>query len=359
MKRIGLSSMIAVLLALVWGSGAWGQAKPPASKPAAPQKPAPRSSAQPAPVAKPASPAAPSVVGRVGGAVVTREEMLRTMEAWYGPQVVEELLAMKVVEQEARKYGVTATKAEIDQRYNEAIEGMRARVPPGADVTVELAKQGWTRAHMEAVLRRALLLEKLVARTVRDDDFIQARHILIQPQMPAINPDQSVSAEERQKLFAEARAKAEEDAKAKAQKVYEEIKAGKDFAEAAKEYSDDRSNKDRGGDLGAFARGMMVPEFEQAAFALKPGEVSEPVKTPYGWHIIKVERLGRDIPAAEKARLTQLIVRQRIGQYYQELLRRANAQNLLLPKPAASAPAQPAPQRQTMPAPPPAPQLPQ
>lgn len=341
--------IIAVVVALTWNSVAWGQAKPAVPKPSAPAKPASKPSAKPAPAASPASPAAPSVVGRVGNTTITREEMLRTLEAWYGPQVVEELLAMKIVEQEARKYGVTATQAEIEQRYNEAIEGMRARVPPGADVYAELAKQGWTRAHMEAVLRRALLLEKLVARTVRDDDFIQARHILIQPQMPAINPDQSVSAEERQKMFAEARAQAEEEAKAKAQKVYEEIKAGKDFAEAAKEYSDDRSNKDRGGDLGAFARGMMVPEFEQAAFALQPGEISEPVKTPYGWHIIKVERRGRDIPAAEKARLTQLIVRQRMGQYYQELLRNANGQNLLLPKPGASTPSR----QQMLPAGPP------
>ncbi len=320
MRSIWLNGVVAASLALAWGSAVWAQAKPPAQKPAA--KPAPTAS---------------NVVGRVGGAVITRDEMLSTMEAWYGPQVVEDLISLKIVEQEAKKYGITATKAEIDQRYNEAIDGMRARVPPGADVYVELAKQGWTRAHMEAVLKRALLLEKLVARTVRDTDFIQARHILIQPQMPAISPDQNVSAEERQKMFAEARAKAEEEAKAKAWKVYEEIKAGKDFAEAAKEYSDDRSNKDKGGDLGSFARGMMVPEFEQAAFALKPGEISEPVKTPYGWHIIRVEKLGKDIPAVEKARLTQSIVRQRMGQYYQDLLKRANGQNLLLPKPSAEA----------------------
>jgi len=333
MRKFWLNHITAVLLALAVGGTVWAQVKPPAQKPAVPSKPAAKS----APAAKPAQPSAQNVVGRVGNTVITRDEMLRTMEAWYGPQVVEDLITLKIVEQEAKKYGITATQAEIDQRYNEAIDGMRTRVPPGADVYVELAKQGWTRAHMEAVLKRALLLEKLVARTIRDSDFIQARHILIQPQMPTITPDQNVSAEERQKMFAEARAKAEEEAKAKAQKVYEEIKAGKDFAEAAKEYSDDRSNKDKGGDLGAFARGMMVPEFEQAAFALKPGEISEPVKTPYGWHIIKVEKLGKDIPAVEKARLTQGIVRQRMGQFYQDLLKKANAQNLLLPKPSAEA----------------------
>lgn len=333
MRRLWLNGIAAMLFALAAGGAAWAQAKSPAPRPPAPAKPA----AKPAPAQKPAQPAAPNVVGRVGTTVITRDEMLRTMESWYGPQVVEDLITMKLVEQEAKKYGITATKAEIDQRYNEAIDGMRARVPPGSDVYVELAKQGWTRPHMEAVLKRALLLEKLVARTVRDDDFIQARHILIQPQMPTITPEQNMSAEERQKMFAEARAKAEDEAKAKAQKVYEEIKAGRDFTEAAKEYSDDRSNKDKGGDLGAFARGMMVPEFEQAAFALKPGEISEPVKTPYGWHIIKVEKLGKDIPAVEKARLTQVIVRQRMGQYYQDLLKKANVQNLLLPKPSAEA----------------------
>lgn len=334
MRRFWLSGSIFVGCALFAISGVWAQ-----TRPSAPNRPASR----PPAASKPAQPPAQNVVGRVGGSVITREEMLRVLEAWYGPQVVEELISMRLIEQEARKYGVTVSPREVEQRYNEAIEGMRLRIGPGSDVLVELAKQGWTRAHMEASIRRSLLLEKLMARTVRDDDFIQARHILIQPQMPPLNPDPNMSAEERQRLFAEARAKAEEEAHQKAQKVYEEIKAGKDFAQAAREYSDDTSNKDRGGDLGAFARGMMVPEFEQAAFALKPGEVSEPVKTIYGWHIIKVERLGRDIPAVEKARLTQMIVRQRVGQYYQQLLQRAQAENLLLPKPSAATQGQPSP----------------
>lgn len=344
MRKVWLGLLLALLLTWVGSGGAWAQTKPKAQKPAAPAKPSVKSAAT------------PSVVGRIGSVVITREEMLKTAEAWYGPQVVEDLLALKIVELEAKKQGVTATKAEIDQRYNEAIDGMRQRVPPGSDVYVELAKQGWTRLHMEAVLKRALLLEKLAARSVRDTDFIHARHILIQPQVPTITPDQSLSAEERQKMFAEARAQAELDAKAKADKVYEELKGGKDFAEAAKEYSDDRSNKERGGDLGAFARGMMVPEFEQAAFALKPGEISQPVKTPYGWHIIKIEKAGKDLPAVEKARLTQAVVRQRMGQYYQELLRRAKAENLLLPKPSAEGQSQaPGAGRPMLPAPPPPP----
>lgn len=67
-----------------------------------------------------------------------------------------------------------------------------------------------------------------------------------------------------------------------------DVQHGKDFGEVAREKSMCPSKK-QGGDLGWFGRGMMVKEFENAAFGLKPGETSKPVKTQFGWHIIKVE----------------------------------------------------------------------
>ncbi|MBQ9574015.1 MAG: peptidylprolyl isomerase [Synergistaceae bacterium] len=73
-------------------------------------------------------------------------------------------------------------------------------------------------------------------------------------------------------------------------KVQSELKAGKSFDVVAKEYSRDPGSAANGGDLGEFPKGVMVPEFEKAAFALKNnGDVSEPVKTQFGWHIIKLE----------------------------------------------------------------------
>ncbi len=99
---------------------------------------------------------------------------------------------------------------------------------------------------------------------------VRARHILI-------------------KVPPNAGAKKWEEARKKALKIRAELLKGKSFSRLAEKYSDDPGSKARGGDLGYFSKGRMVPEFEKAAFALKKGEISQPVKTTFGYHIIQLE----------------------------------------------------------------------
>ncbi|GAB6062992.1 SurA N-terminal domain-containing protein [Deferrisoma palaeochoriense] len=115
-----------------------------------------------------------------------------------------------------------------------------------------------------------------------EKEAVRARHILVR--LP-----QNASEDE------------EKAARERIEKIRKQIEEGADFAELAKKVSEDPGSKDKGGDLGYFERGKMVPEFEKVAFSLEPGQVSEPVRTPFGYHLIRVEdhREARQKPLEE------------------------------------------------------------
>jgi peptidyl-prolyl cis-trans isomerase C len=126
----------------------------------------------------------------------------------------------------------------------------------------------------------------------------------------------------------------EDEAKA----VAEELKKGADFAELAKKKSKDPGAAD-GGDLGFFTKDQMVPEFSQAAFALEPGKISDPVKSQFGWHIIKVEeKRKRKAPEFDqvKSQIETYVARKAQADYVGKLREAAKIERTDKPDEAAA-----------------------
>jgi peptidyl-prolyl cis-trans isomerase C len=138
--------------------------------------------------------------------------------------------------------------------------------------------------------------------------------------------------------------KASKEAEDKAKAVIVRLNKGEDFAKLATELTEDPSGKANGGDLGFFSKEQMVPEFSDTAFGLENGKISGPVKTQFGWHVIKVEeKRTKPQPKFEevKPQIEQYVVRKAQAEMVQKL--RADAKIERLDKPAEAAkPAEPA-----------------
>lgn len=117
--------------------------------------------------------------------------------------------------------------------------------------------------------------------------------------------------------------------KAKAEEILKEARGGADFAELAKKYSEDDSNAKNGGDLDYFGRGRMVPEFDTAAFAMQPGQISDVIKTQFGYHIIKLtdKKAGTTRPLEEvKQQLTDQVQSERAQQQATDMAQRLESE---------------------------------
>ncbi|CAN1528822.1 SurA Parvulin-like peptidyl-prolyl isomerase [Rhabdaerophilaceae bacterium] len=150
-----------------------------------------------------------------------------------------------------------------------------------------------------AYARDRIMMERLLARETEKSTSDAEVKKFYDEQVALIKPVDEVRARH---ILVEA----EDDAKAIAARV----KAGEDFAKVAAELSKDPGSGKEGGDLGYFTKDRMVPEFAEAAFNMKPGDISAPVKSQFGWHIIKLEdRRARPLPAFAdvKDRLAQAL----------------------------------------------------
>ncbi len=148
--------------------------------------------------------------------------------------------------------------------------------------------------------RQKILMEQYLGKLAKDAVTEDAMKKLYDDTVKTVTPEEEVRA--RHILL-----QTEEEAK----KAYDRVKAGEDFATVAKELSKDPGSSD-GGDLGYFTKERMVPEFSTAAFAMKPGEISQPVKSQFGWHVIKVEdKRTKAIPPFEqvKPQIAEYLVR--------------------------------------------------
>lgn len=236
--------------------------------------------AQDKPAAAPAAPAATAaaadpIVVAAGDITIRQSEFeaaLKTLPAEYqqyasGPgkrQFAEDYLRMKLLAAEGLKAGLDKDPEVVRQlalmRENLVANAQLQRVEDGITITDEDLKKQYDAKKNEY-------------------EQVSAKHILVafkgSPAAQAGKPELT-----------------EEQAKAKAEELRKQIVGGASFEEVAKKESDDVGSGARGGELGEFGRGQMVPEFEKAAFEAKVGEVTPVVRTQFGYHIIKVDQHG-------------------------------------------------------------------
>ena len=204
--------------------------------------------------------------------------------------VLDRLIEKKLTEQKIKELNIKVSEEEIRQ----AIDDVRKQnnIPTQEALVAALAGQGLSFDQYRAQLQEQIEKLKLVSMEVRakvhvgetemrdyysanlqkytEDESFRARHIFFKT-------GEKATPEESQR------------AKATALSVLADVKAGKDFAELARKFSEDPAARKDGGDLGSFKKGDMQPELEKTILSLKPGETSDLVSTPIGFHIIKLE----------------------------------------------------------------------
>lgn len=198
--------------------------------------------------------------------------------------VIEQELAAQAAERE----GIEADPAEVDKQ----VEELRSVFDTDAQFRMKLEADGFTeesyRRHVERMVEAKVYLDRIridVADVsdVEVEEFyaenearltlppqLRVRHILLKWKPLGTNDDRAALREQMEPILERAR-------------------SGEDFAALAREFSEDSSTRNSGGDTGLFGPGSMVPEFEQAAYSLKVGEISDPVSTVFGVHILKLE----------------------------------------------------------------------
>jgi len=292
----------------------------PVAQTAASQAPAPT------PAAKPVPPQLPEVVARVNGEAISGKDLddaVRAIAGRAGPippderdrvyrGVLDNMIGYRLMIQEAKARKIAVSDADVDAQ----VAQIRSQFPSDAQFQQALTAQKTTLEAVRNDAREGMSADKLVESeiagkvTVKPEsvtDFYQKNQDKFQ-QGPRVRASHILIG-----IPQNADAATKQQAKAKADAVLNDLKAGKDFAATAKANSQDPGSAPNGGDLGYFEQGQMVPPFEQAAFALKPGEMSDVVESQFGYHIIKVvdKQDSRVVPLEEaKGQIEEYLTQQ-------------------------------------------------
>ncbi len=275
-------------------------------------------------------------VASVNNQSISRADFDRKLESTpVAKQVLTQMIQQDLIDQYAANNKIQVSQAEIDKQESD----IKSKYPPGQFEQI-LKNQGLTEQDVQNILKERLVLNKAVAPQVKVSAtdvkaYFDKNHALY---------DKPAQVQARHILVADPKT---------AQTVLAKLKAGGSWDQLAKQYSTDPSTKDKGGELGWFGRGQMVPQFQDAAFAAKPGQIVGPVKSPFGYHVIQVE--GKR--AATKATLASVqgqikdqLVQQQEGaqtpQFMNQLRSTANIQisddrfkDIFPPLPSAASPA--------------------
>ena len=219
--------------------------------------------------------------------------------------ILQQMVQEALIEQYAKNNNITVTDAEITAREDQ----LKANFPNGSWDEM-LKARNLTEDDVKQALKEQIVLDKALAKQVAitpsqvkqyfeknhaafdKPEQVQARHILV--------PDLAT-----------------------ADKVEALLKQGKSFSDLAKQYSTDPGSKEKGGELGWFRRGQMVPAFDKVAFTLPVGAISQPVKSPFGYHIIQVEgkQPGQQATLANSTpRITEMLRQQQEAPLIQPFL---------------------------------------
>jgi len=274
--------------------------------------------------AKPVPAQLPEIVAKVNGEVISKadfEQAIGNAEQRAGGPVppdqrdrvyrelLDQMIGYRLLIQESKARKIAIPDADLEAR----MIALKQQFPTEDAFKQALAQQHVTLDQIKADARQDMVVSKLVA------DAIAAKVSVKPEDVQTFYKENPKSFQESEKVHAshilitapkDADAATKAKARAKAESILKDIKAGQDFATLAKQNSQDPGSAANGGDLGFFQQGQMVGPFNDVAFSLKPGSVSDVVETDFGYHIIKVieKQPGRTVPLDEvKPKIEQFL----------------------------------------------------